>query len=112
MTSLRSTGSFYEPGTSSGNADYRIARLEYRDEDGWKLDDDEYVKTQERIPFSRVQAVTSVLPNTRNEKSFKFDENEARDDHGRWTSDGGGDTTTPTEARPEFEHSHAAPVAG
>lgn len=65
VTSLRSTGSFYVPTPRDGASDYRIARIDYRDEDGWRLDTDEYVKTDKRVPFDRISAVTEPLPNPR-----------------------------------------------
>ena len=59
VTSLRSTGSFYAPVDGS---DYRVVRIKYADEDGWRTDlTDGYIKTQDRVPFDRVDVFTSPI---------------------------------------------------
>jgi hypothetical protein len=59
VTSLRSTGTFYAPLDGSP---YRIARIDYRDADGWRIDPaDGYVKTDARVPFDRISAVTPPI---------------------------------------------------
>ncbi len=59
VTSLRSTGAFYAPPDGS---DYRVVRIKYADEDGWRTDPiDGYIKTDSRIPFDRVDMATTSI---------------------------------------------------
>jgi hypothetical protein len=63
VTSLRSTGDFYAPVDGS---DYRVVRIKYDDADGWRTDAvDSYIKTQERVPFDRVDVYSSPIANPR-----------------------------------------------
>jgi hypothetical protein len=62
VTSLRSTGEFYAPVDGS---DYRVVRIKYDDADGWRTDTDSYIKTQERVPFDRVDVYSSPIANPR-----------------------------------------------
>lgn len=54
-----------KPGTYEG----RVIRIKYRDEDGWRHDTDDYVKTSQRVPLSQIDMVTPKLTRkvTRNE---------------------------------------------
>lgn len=59
VTSLRPTGSFYVP---TDGSDYRVVRIKYSDEDGWRTDRiDGYIKTQDRVPFDRVDLYTTPV---------------------------------------------------
>jgi hypothetical protein len=58
VTSLRSTGSFYAP---TDGSDYRVVRIKYDDSDGWRTDSDSYIKTDQRVPFDRVDLFTSPV---------------------------------------------------
>lgn len=62
VTSLRSTGDFYAPVDGSS---YRVVRIKYDDADGWRTDTDGYIKTQDRVPFDRVDLYSSPLDNPR-----------------------------------------------
>lgn len=72
VTSLRSTGDFYAPVDGS---DYRVVRIKYDDADGWRTDTiDSYIKTQERVPFDRVDLYSSPLTNPRVVKHGSHDQ--------------------------------------
>lgn len=79
VTSLRSTGSFYAPVDGS---DYRVVRIRYADEDGWQTDlTDGYIKTQDRVPFERVDLYTSPVDQSlRKHQRGKHDQAS----HGSW----------------------------
>jgi hypothetical protein len=90
VTSRGSTGSFYMP---PAGTDARIVQINMNPADGWRVDSDGYVKTQEHVPFERVQAYSERIPNTG--KAFaslrvKYSPDQDRDDHGRFASGGGG----------------------
>lgn len=76
VTSLRSTGSFYAPVDGS---DYRIVRIKYDDADGWRTDSDGYIKTDERVPFDRVDVYSSPITNPSVAKHGSHNQK----DHGR-----------------------------
>lgn len=58
VASLYTTGEFYKP---TDGSPFRIVRIRYDDADGWYTDDDSYIKTQERVPFDRVDAYTDPI---------------------------------------------------
>lgn len=59
VTSLRTTGDYYAP---MDGGDYRVVRIRYADEDGWRTDPaDSYIKTDKRIPFERVDLFTTPV---------------------------------------------------
>ena len=80
VTSLRSTGSFYQPVDGS---DYRVVRIKYDDADGWLRDRDGYIKTSEAVPFEQVDSVSPVVAGSGN---FKKHAQHDQKTHGR---DGG-----------------------
>lgn len=53
-----STGSFYAAAGPN-----RILRIDHRPEDGWKRDNDGYIKTQQPVPFDRISRVSPILHN-------------------------------------------------
>lgn len=79
VTSLRSTGSFYAPVDGS---DYRVVRIKYDDADGWRTDSDGYIKTDERVPFDRVDVYSSPISNPSVAKHGSHDQSS----HGNWAS--------------------------
>jgi predicted ABC-type ATPase len=60
-----SNPSYYLPGALAsdkpGTYEGRIIRIGYRDEDGWRHDTDDYVKTSKPVPASRIDMVTPKL---------------------------------------------------
>lgn len=60
-----SNPSFYLPGNLAsdkpGTYEGRILRIKYRDEDGWRHDRDDYVKTSQPVPVSQVDMISPKL---------------------------------------------------
>ena len=88
VTSLRSTGSFYQPVDGS---DYRVVRIKYDDADGWLRDRDGYIKTSEAVPFEQVDSVSPVVAGSGNLKKHGQHDQKT---HGNWAH--GSNTLTPT----------------
>lgn len=67
--------SFYLPGKlasdNPGVYQGRIVKIRLDAEDGWKLDRDGYVKTQQEIPLERIEVVSPRLVGTREERLTK-----------------------------------------
>ena len=84
VASLSSTGNFYAPVDGS---DYRVVRINYSDEDSWKIDpDDSYLKTDSRIPFDRVDLFSSPVGSVMKHLGSKHDQKT----HGTWAAGSAG----------------------
>ena len=89
VASRGSTGSFYAP---TDGSDYRVVQIRMNPDDGWRVGSDGYVKTQQAVPFSAVEAYSQSIagdPDTSYRVGkAKYAEDQPRDDHGRFASSG------------------------